>query len=31
MERLWGVIHLDVFYPVWWDADYKICPSGDRD
>jgi hypothetical protein len=31
MERLWGVIHLGIFYPVWWDPGHKVCPSGDRD
>ena len=31
LERLWGVIHLDVFYPVWWDPEHKVCPSNDPD
>lgn len=31
MHRLWGVIHQDVFYPVWWDPDHKVCPSRDPD
>jgi hypothetical protein len=31
MERLWGVVHLDVFYPVWWDPEHKVCPSQDPD
>jgi hypothetical protein len=29
--RLWGVIMEGVFYPVWWDPEHKVCPSGDRD
>jgi hypothetical protein len=24
--RLWGVIHDDVFYAVWWDPDHKVYP-----
>lgn len=31
MERLWGVVHQEVFYPVWWDADHKVCPGKDPD
>lgn len=31
MERLWGVVDSDVFYPVWWDPDHRVCPSGDPD
>ncbi|MEU2434511.1 hypothetical protein ABZ611_34420 [Streptomyces sp. NPDC007861] len=34
MERLWGVIAGEsprVFYPIWWDADHKVCPSKDQD
>ncbi|OEJ57752.1 hypothetical protein BGM19_07000 [Streptomyces agglomeratus] len=33
MERLWGVISGDsprVFYPIWWDADHKVCPGMDQ-
>jgi hypothetical protein len=29
MERLWGVVHDEVFYPVWWDPDHNVCPSGE--
>jgi hypothetical protein len=31
MERLWGVLSDEtprVFYPIWWDPDHVICPSG---
>ena len=31
LPRLWGVIMDAVFYPIWWDPEHKICPSGDRD
>jgi hypothetical protein len=31
MERLWGVVDEDVFYPVWWDPDHHVCPSRDPD
>lgn len=30
MERLWGMFHEGVFYPIWWDPAHKVCPSGDR-
>ncbi|MBQ1081577.1 hypothetical protein [Nocardiopsis sp. B62] len=34
MGRLWGVLtpeHPRVFYPIWWDADHRVCPGKDRD
>jgi len=31
LPRLWGVILDSVFYPIWWDPEHKICPSGERD
>lgn len=31
MERLWGVVDGEVFYPVWWDPDHKVCPVKDPD
>lgn len=31
MERLWGAVYDDVFYPVWWDPAHRVCPSGDPD
>lgn len=31
MERLWGVVDDDVFYPVGWDPDHHVCPSGEPD
>jgi hypothetical protein len=33
MERLWGVLSNEnprVFYPIWWDADHRVCPSKDQ-
>lgn len=29
-KRLWGVVYDDVFYPLWWDPDHKVCPGQDR-
>jgi hypothetical protein len=29
LERLWGVTYGDVFYPVWWDPEHKVCPGQD--
>ncbi|MDA2802953.1 hypothetical protein [Nocardiopsis suaedae] len=34
MGRLWGIVIPEgprVFYPIWWDADHKVCPGKDRD
>lgn len=25
--RLWGILHGDVFYPVWWDAEHQVYPT----
>ena len=31
MERLWGVVHDGIFYPVWWDPGHMVCPGNDPD
>jgi hypothetical protein len=34
MGRLWGLLmdegDVKIFYPIWWDADHKVCPGNDR-
>lgn len=29
MDRLWGALPMSsgIFYPIWYDADHKVCPS----
>jgi hypothetical protein len=33
MHRLWGALPMPsgVFYPIWYDAHHKVCPSKDPD
>lgn len=30
LGRLWGVMHGETFYPVWWDRSHTVCPSKDQ-
>jgi len=25
-KRLWGILKVPHFYPVWWDPEHEICP-----
>lgn len=25
--RTWGLLHVNVFYIVWWDPEHEVCPS----